>query len=82
MIKFAVRAVVIVAEAFSDRTSAIFRKRGASVFAGGFFRTASATSSIKGDNYPGIMFWDMSHDKTDASNSLLYKIAATAGYNP
>ncbi len=43
---------------------------------------ATATNSVKNNGYPGVMFWDMSQDKTDASSSLLYKIAATAGYNP
>ncbi|MBO7500528.1 MAG: hypothetical protein J6T45_04170 [Fibrobacterales bacterium] len=43
---------------------------------------ATATSNIKNNGFAGIMIWDLSQDKTDASNSLLYKIAATAGYNP
>ena len=43
---------------------------------------ATATNSIKNGGYSGIMIWDLSQDKTDANNSLLYKIAATAGYNP
>ena len=43
---------------------------------------ATATNSVKNGEYSGVMIWDLSQDKTDPSNSLLYKIAETAGYNP
>ena len=43
---------------------------------------ATATTSLKNNGYPGIMIWDLTQDKTDPSTSLLYRIAATAGYNP
>ena len=42
---------------------------------------ATATNSIK-EWGPGIMIWDLSHDKTDPESSLLSKIAKTAGYAP
>ena len=42
---------------------------------------ATATNALKSWG-KGIMIWDLSQDKTDASSSLLYKIAETAGYNP
>ena len=55
--------------------------KGASSEVVGLDGMATATNSIKSWG-PGIMIWDLSHDKTDPESSLLVKIAETAGYNP
>ena len=55
--------------------------KGASSEVVGLEGMATATSSIK-EWGPGIMIWDLSHDKTDPESSLLFKIAKTAGYSP
>ena len=43
---------------------------------------AAAVDTIRNWNDLGVMFWDMSHDKTDSASSLLHAIARTAGYAP
>lgn len=43
---------------------------------------AQATTAIKNNGFAGFMAWSMEHDYHDAAQSLMYKAAATAGYNP